>query len=1384
MREGVPLASCFPPPGPASVRAPSSPGPSFFDARPRCPCRYLLDAKRIPYEEVDLSLSPHRRPELVPLADGTVPLPQLLVDGVPVGSAEDVQEFEDFGELDGILAGKGFPAGPTRAEAEAFGLEYREERWRPAKGGWADCATFSPRGSESWESLERFYSDDDDDEGAAKRREARVQGGEGSDGSGRPGSDDGAEGVSDADLESTSGASDSESESESESGSDSDVASSSDEEEDESGSESDASSCSSRSSRSSRSSSSRSSRSSSSRSPSPASHPSRSRSPPARDSVSIASGASAAVAHGTSPASEPRVMAEASETRRVSSAVVATAISAALAGGDAGGAGPSCAEVGDAEVGGTEAALGSSAGGAEASSANSPPVCSRKGGAEAPTLDSEAGSTAASVFVPAKVTRPSTAPVESDAQSRSGATGSVEVTPPCGGAIGSVEATPPSGGATGSVEATPPSGGVSPTSEGAREGLTAMPALSGTDADEAAVSAMVQKALDGALRSASGRAVAPDAAPVGPDRGTPAEAVSPALVEGEAVSPAAVSPELSCDEAQGVDSLEPAATASPADVEGTVRSQSRSPDTLCVPSICEHPITLSPASDVSEAVLERNDEAKADTMVAGGEAVDKEAAGSGRGVAETAGAAGAGGKRSDSASALLRSSPSPSSPPAAKLLPVPGAGVHGEDPLANLEVLDALLAEATVKSSAKKERERRRALECRRSGSLAPGEGVEGASVRKALEEAAEAYGTGKRGVKETTGDSGVGGGLEEPADIGKGDGHQEPEGAKAGSGLASASADANEEAEELAGAEMASIGAETRDGADGRTGWATEAWDRGSWEKDAASPAAERAHKSSAGIGASDAVRRDEAVLDGKSAAVAPVKVVKMADASPAPDEDDRRARNATEPLSQAGPEDDLEDAFAAIEEGLAALDDPVLEEGARASARRAVRGALGATSPEPSDGAAAPSTHRSSSFDALLGAASPDHELPPTLSCDQDSPGPSSDAEPFPHIEDITELDPGDEADDAASEAAVEALVGPDRSSETPSLAFPVASGSSPASPHAPAASSDALPEIDALLALQEREPTPGGGREALALLDPLPAAESAPGPVAAEAARAAAPTRGPSPRAPSPAAEAPAARGEGSAGAGRSVSRDARDARGGSPAVLCRSATPPQSPGPAAACSTPPPAARPRSASHSLGTPPPPPPPVLGTPPPPARAASPAAQARSLGSTDFRGAALRCFSISLSDEEESDEDERQQCGPSPVPSGLQALLERPRGPGPAGASQSAREPASASFSSARRTPRRGRSASARAPRPLEADWVLQEGPEDPVSLSLSSGGKSREETPEEDETAVVRHGDLVGPRGSVTSRESRGSRKSAGSGDGSSYVLVGGGEGSEGA
>lgn len=76
---------------------------------PLCPycwrAKRLLAEKRVTYEEIDLWAEPGRRSEMIARAGGRTTVPQIFIDGRPVGGSDDLVELERQGELDRLLAG-------------------------------------------------------------------------------------------------------------------------------------------------------------------------------------------------------------------------------------------------------------------------------------------------------------------------------------------------------------------------------------------------------------------------------------------------------------------------------------------------------------------------------------------------------------------------------------------------------------------------------------------------------------------------------------------------------------------------------------------------------------------------------------------------------------------------------------------------------------------------------------------------------------------------------------------------------------------------------------------------------------------------------------------------------------------------------------------------------------------------------------------------------------------------------------------------------------------------------------------------------------------------------------------------------------------------------
>jgi glutaredoxin 3 len=75
---------------------------------PLCPycwrAKQLLDRKGVAYAEIDLWREPGRRAEMVERSGGRTTVPQVFVDGRPIGGSDDLHALEAAGELDALLA--------------------------------------------------------------------------------------------------------------------------------------------------------------------------------------------------------------------------------------------------------------------------------------------------------------------------------------------------------------------------------------------------------------------------------------------------------------------------------------------------------------------------------------------------------------------------------------------------------------------------------------------------------------------------------------------------------------------------------------------------------------------------------------------------------------------------------------------------------------------------------------------------------------------------------------------------------------------------------------------------------------------------------------------------------------------------------------------------------------------------------------------------------------------------------------------------------------------------------------------------------------------------------------------------------------------------------
>lgn len=72
-----------------------------------CPyCRaakHLLDFKKVAYQEIPVDGDPAKRAEMSRLAEGRTTVPQIFIDGRPIGGCDDLHALEAAGELDRLL---------------------------------------------------------------------------------------------------------------------------------------------------------------------------------------------------------------------------------------------------------------------------------------------------------------------------------------------------------------------------------------------------------------------------------------------------------------------------------------------------------------------------------------------------------------------------------------------------------------------------------------------------------------------------------------------------------------------------------------------------------------------------------------------------------------------------------------------------------------------------------------------------------------------------------------------------------------------------------------------------------------------------------------------------------------------------------------------------------------------------------------------------------------------------------------------------------------------------------------------------------------------------------------------------------------------------------
>lgn len=75
---------------------------------PWCPyclaAKKLLARKSVNFEETDVSRDPELRQKMMQRSGGRYTVPQIFIDGKPVGGSDDLHALERAGKLDALLA--------------------------------------------------------------------------------------------------------------------------------------------------------------------------------------------------------------------------------------------------------------------------------------------------------------------------------------------------------------------------------------------------------------------------------------------------------------------------------------------------------------------------------------------------------------------------------------------------------------------------------------------------------------------------------------------------------------------------------------------------------------------------------------------------------------------------------------------------------------------------------------------------------------------------------------------------------------------------------------------------------------------------------------------------------------------------------------------------------------------------------------------------------------------------------------------------------------------------------------------------------------------------------------------------------------------------------
>lgn len=64
----------------------------------------LLDSKGVEYTDINVMINPTKRAEMMQRSNGGRTVPQIFIDGTPIGGCDDLYALEQGGKLDPMLA--------------------------------------------------------------------------------------------------------------------------------------------------------------------------------------------------------------------------------------------------------------------------------------------------------------------------------------------------------------------------------------------------------------------------------------------------------------------------------------------------------------------------------------------------------------------------------------------------------------------------------------------------------------------------------------------------------------------------------------------------------------------------------------------------------------------------------------------------------------------------------------------------------------------------------------------------------------------------------------------------------------------------------------------------------------------------------------------------------------------------------------------------------------------------------------------------------------------------------------------------------------------------------------------------------------------------------